>query len=103
MHLVYIDDSYEKPVITYAAIAVPAAKWRETFTGIKQWRQALKQSDGILVTREFHATEFIGGRGQLGPRIVTKHRRSQIFFAALRLLNAQTGRAGFLSVPEYAS
>jgi hypothetical protein len=87
MHLIYIDDSYEKPTQTYAAIAVPATEWREYFTRILHWRRALKRQDGILVYREFHATEFVVGRGRLGPNIVTKYRRSVIFRGAFQLLN----------------
>lgn len=87
MHLVYIDDSYERPCITIAAIAIPAATWRDCFTRIQSWRRHLKASDSILINREFHATEFVAGRGRLGPKIVTKHRRSQIFHSAFQLMN----------------
>jgi hypothetical protein len=87
MHLVYIDDSYERPCLTIAAIAIPAATWRYCFTRVQSWRRSLKRSDGILINREFHATEFVAGRGRLGPRIVTKHRRSQIFHSAFELMN----------------
>lgn len=91
MHLIYIDDSYEKPCITFSAVAIPANRWLDIFTSLKSWRHSLKESDGILVTREFHATEFVSGHGRLGPRVVTKHRRSQIFFEALRFFNQQKG------------
>ena len=87
MHLVYIDDSYERPCATFAGIAIPAAAWQSTFRAIREWRQSLKRSDGIMVTRELHATEFVAGRGRLGPQIVTKHRRSQIFHGAFRMMN----------------
>ena len=85
-YLVYLDDSYEKPYTTIAAIAVPADQWWAAFRQIQDWRRDLKQSDGILIRREFRATEFVAGRGRLGPKIVTKHRRSQIFFSACNLL-----------------
>lgn len=91
MHLIYIDDSYEKPFQIYAAIAIPAAQWAGCFDAIKQWRRAIKASDGILVTKELHATEFCGGRGRLGTEIVGKYRRSQIFNEALSLLNNMDG------------
>ncbi len=87
MHLIYIDDSYEKPTLTFSAIAVPATSWASTFTAIKEWRRGLKESDGIMVTKEFHATEFVSGRGRLGNNIITKHRRSQIFHSTFRMLN----------------
>ena len=87
MHLIYIDDSYEKPTQTFAAVAVAASAWQTCFSNLRQWRQDLRKSDGILVTKEFHATDFVAGRGRLGPQIVTKFRRSQIFQSAFLLLD----------------
>jgi hypothetical protein len=106
MHLIYIDDSYENPKQTYAAIAVPASGWRTSFTVILQWRRALKRSDGILVSREFHATDFVAGRGRLGPNMVPKGRRCAIFREAFTLLNGMEGIRVFSSCrtsrPEWA-
>ena len=85
-YLVYLDDSFEKPFTTIAAIAVPVDQWLACFKQVQQWRRDLKASDDILISREFHATEFVAGRGRLGPNIVTKHRRSQIFISAMHLL-----------------
>jgi hypothetical protein len=97
MHLIYVDDSYEKPCQTYSAIAVPAARWRETFTTIVNWRRKLKLSDGIMTTKEFHATDFVAGRGRLGPRVVTKGRRCAIFREAFALMNGVEGLRIFSS------
>lgn len=91
MHLVYVDDSYERPTQTYAAIAVPIEKWQQCFRVLREWRRDLKRSDGILVTKEFHATDFVAGRGRLGPNIITKYRRSQIFREAFWVLAALPG------------
>jgi len=106
MHLLYIDDSYEDPVQTYAAIAIPASSWKATFARVKTWRRELKEQYGILVTREFHATEFVGGRGRLGPDIVSKYHRSLIFRNAFELMNSLDGVRVFSSCrtsrPEWA-
>lgn len=91
MHLVYIDDSYEKPRQIYSAVAIPANRWAACFAEIKAWRRKLKESDGILITKEFHATSFCAGRGRLGPQVVGKYRRSLIFREALELLNGMEG------------
>ena len=91
MHLIYIDDSYEKPRQIYSAVAIPANKWDACFNQIKAWRRQLKETDGILITKEFHATDFCAGRGRLGPKIIGKYRRSQIFREALELLNGMEG------------
>lgn len=106
MHIIYVDDSAEKPYQIYSAIAVPANKWREHYERVQAWRRGLKQSDGILITKEFHATDFCAGRGRLGPQIVTKWRRSRIFREALTLLNGMEGVKVFNSCrtdhPEWA-
>lgn len=108
MHLIYLDDSYERPVMTVAALAVPAGAWRETFDRVRQWRRELKQTDGILINREFHATEFVAGRGRLGPNVITKHRRSQIFHSAFELMNSTPSmrlspRAGVITLNGHMS
>lgn len=87
MHLLYIDDSFEKPYQIYSAIAVPASSWRKTFEAVRQWRQDIKKQYGILVQKELHATVFVSGRGRVGPRVVTKYERSQVFRSAFELLN----------------
>lgn len=88
MHLLYVDESYERPTTTTAAIAVPAESWRKVFERIKRWRHELKETDGILMRKELHATEFVAGRGNLGPRTVGKFRRSQIFYSAFVMMNS---------------
>lgn len=106
MHLVYIDDSYERPTQTYAAVAVAASSWRASFGRLLNWRRELKRTDGIFVRKEFHATEFVAGRGNIGDRIVTKYRRSQIFREAFTVLNGMQGLKVFTSCrttkPEWA-
>jgi hypothetical protein len=101
-----MDDSYEHPYQLYSAVAVPAHRWREYFERVKAWRRALNQSDGILITKEFHATEFVGGRGRLGPNVVGKYRRSRIFLEAMELLNGMEDLRIFnvcrTSKPEWA-
>lgn len=87
MHLIYIDDSFEAPYQVYSAIAVPASSWRDTFSKVREWRRGLKKEHGIFIHKEFHATEFVAGRGRLGPQIVSKYHRAQIFRSAFDLLN----------------
>lgn len=95
MHIIYIDDSFEKPFQTYAAIAIEVRNWRRAYEAIRDWRHSLSLSDGIKMTKEFHATEFVTGRGQLGNEIVTKYRRAQIFRHAFQFLDQQQGLSIF--------
>lgn len=93
MHLVYLDDSHDQDtrVTTFSAVAIPATRWAETFDAIRSWRQELRDSDGIFITKELHATDFVAGRGRIAPKIVPKGRRCQIF---------RDGLATFAGLPD---
>ncbi len=66
MDLVYIDDSQEPDgLCVFSALAIPHETWRANFARVREYRRALKRSDGILVHAEFHATDFVAGRGRI--------------------------------------
>lgn len=88
MHFIYIDDSGERNIRIYSAIAVPAMYWNETFQNIKAWRSMLKKDHGIPMNYELHATKFVRGKGRGAPGL---ERRSAIFNSAFDLLNKQKG------------
>jgi hypothetical protein len=79
MHLVYLDDSGDDKLRIFTALTVPSERWRDIFLEIKAYRRQLRDSDGILMRKEFHACDFVKGRGKLGPQIVSKARRREIF------------------------
>lgn len=60
--------------------------WRQAFDSIKEYRRDLKQTDGVLLRSEIHARELVKGKGRLGPQMVTKYRRSRIFYETLELI-----------------
>jgi Protein of unknown function (DUF3800) len=80
--LAYIDDSKDSGRACFSAIVLPASQWLAAERLILDYRLRLKMSDGIVVTKEFHGTDFIAGRGDLGA-IVSKWRRARIFEEAL--------------------
>jgi hypothetical protein len=86
MFFVYIDDSGDENVRCYSALVVHESKWKECHANIKAHRRALKVSDNMFVTKELHATEFVGGRGRVGTEIVTKARRGEIFRETLQMI-----------------
>jgi hypothetical protein len=86
MHFVYIDDSGDEKTRCFAGLVVPAAVWKSTLQKIVNHRRALKASDGMLVTVELHATELVGGRGRIAPKIIYKARRAEIFRETLKML-----------------
>ena len=98
MHIIYIDDSRDEVLSIFSALAIPAAQWRAAFSQIKAFRRALRASDGIFVQKEFHAWEFVSGRGQISDRVVTKWRRSRIFIEALRVAAGLPGARLFNAI-----
>jgi hypothetical protein len=91
MHLVYIDDSHDNANYCFSALLLDAAQWYHHFAYLKSLRNQLKASDGIFTTRELHATDFVGGRGNVAPQVIRRSRRVQIFNWYLDQLAAMPG------------
>lgn len=79
MHIIYIDDSRDEKSCAFSAIAIPSIHWKENFSKIKQYRRQLKDQYGIYVYKEFHATDFVAGRGKIADRVIFKSIRCKIF------------------------
>jgi hypothetical protein len=88
MHFVYIDDSGDELTRCFSGIVVPEDVWKSTLQRIVDHRRSLKQTDGMLITVELHATKFVGGRGRPGPTPITIERRAEIFRETLRMIAA---------------
>jgi hypothetical protein len=69
MHICYIDDSGQDKIRGFSLLSVPVNEWHKCFHHIKDYRKMLSKRDGIYVAKEFHATEFVSGRGRIarGP------------------------------------
>jgi hypothetical protein len=80
MHLIYIDDSQDRPANVFSALAIPHREWNAVFDYVKLWRQHLKNVHGIPLGFELHATTFLSGRGSTGTLgHISRHKRAQIF------------------------
>jgi hypothetical protein len=79
---------------------LPASQWLVAEQLILDYRRRLKASDGIVTTKEFHATDFIAGRGDLGA-IVSKWRRARIFEEALTFVTTLPGVAMVTSCVQF--
>ena len=88
MHLIYIDDSGDEKIGVLFALVVPDIHFVSIFRQIRDFRRSLKQKYGIFVHKEFHASEFVSGRGKISNRTVTKYERCEIFKESLRLLSS---------------
>jgi len=86
VHFVYIDDSGDEATRCFSALIIHESVWKDVHLRIRNFRRALKRSDGMLITKELHATDFVAGRGRPGPQIITKRRRCEIFRETLRMI-----------------
>jgi len=102
MFLVYIDDSGDEHTRCFSALIIHESVWKQSQLIVRNYRRQLKASDGIYVTKELHATDFVAGRGQLGLSVVTKGRRCDLFRQTLgmiaslpkiRMMNAISSRS----------
>lgn len=91
MYLVYVDDSKDRSSCCFSAIFFPSTDWNKHFAHLKGIRQQMKASDGIYVTKELHATDFLGGRGRIAPTIIPKRRRAALFNWYLQQIGALPG------------
>jgi hypothetical protein len=85
MHFVYIDDSGDERVRAYSALAIADVDWKDALARVKAYRRTLKKTHGIYITKEFHATDFVGGRGNIASAVIGKKLRCQIFRDTLRM------------------
>ena len=98
MHLFYIDDSRDQTLCAFSALCIPATSWKDAFAVIRQFRHDLKRKEGIFVYKEFHATDFVAGRGRLAARTVPKGARCRIFKETLQLITQLPGAHLFNAV-----
>lgn len=86
MHICYIDDSGEDDIRAFSLLTVPANQWKLTFNAVKDYRRALRASDGIFMSKELHATKFLSGHGYFSDRHLSLQRRCEIYTDALTSL-----------------
>lgn len=84
MHLVYIDDSKDEQSCCFSAIILPAIRWADALEHLLAFRRAIKASHGIYIKLELHATDWLGGRGNVAPNPIMRSERGAIFREALR-------------------
>lgn len=87
MHFVYIDDSTDRPLNIFSAIAVPHKRWNEAFEYLRKWREHLRDVHSIPIACELHATDFLTGRNT-GKKFqhLSRYKRAQIFHKYLAVI-----------------
>jgi len=83
MHLVYIDDSKDETSCCFSAIILPAVRWADALEHLLAFRRAIKASHGVYIKLELHATDWLGGRGNVAPDTIMRSERGVLFRDAL--------------------
>ncbi|WP_162233344.1 DUF3800 domain-containing protein [Sphingomonas sp. Leaf33] len=78
-----MDDSKDEKSICFSALMIPSEKWLEAFDHLIAMRRAMKASHGIYTRLELHATDWLGGRGNVAPTTVRRAERMKLFDSAL--------------------
>jgi hypothetical protein len=91
--IAYIDESYDSNQFVMSALIVAEDTWRSGFVHLQNYRRDLKAKHGIFTSKEFHATEFVAGRGRIAPRPIPKGLRAKIFKEYLAMLAGLPGIA----------
>lgn len=86
MHIVYIDDSKDGKNICFSAVIIPADEWLNTLNLLVEMRRAMKESDGIYMKKELHATDWLGGRGNVAENAVPKGARARLYEFVLKTI-----------------
>lgn len=87
MRLIYIDDSADEKSYVFSALCVHDSNWKECFDKLRDLRRNFRARYGVLVRKEFHATDFVAGRGDLSTtRKVTKFERATMFRENIQLI-----------------
>lgn len=84
MHLVYIDDSKDEKTCCFSAIILPAEQWAASLDHLISFRRGLKNLYGVYTTVELHATDWLGGRGNVAPTRLLRSQRAALFRLALK-------------------
>lgn len=102
MHLVYVDDSKDGKSICFSALIIPADRWLEAFNWLIAVRREMKKNPGIYTRLELHATDWLGGRGNVAPTTIRREMRVALFnyvldriveLPGLQILNAHSAKA----------
>ena len=56
---------YEEASCVFSALAVPEETRSAAFEQIREFRKAIRQSDGVFLHKELHAWKFVGPRADL--------------------------------------
>jgi Protein of unknown function (DUF3800) len=87
MHICYMDDSGDKDARAFSLIAIPVEHWKAGFAALQEFRRKLRESDGVYVRKELHATKFLTGHGRVSEQYLPLERRVEIYLECLTVIS----------------
>jgi hypothetical protein len=93
MHLFYVDESgveKESQFIFFSALGVKATHWKDFFKFLSDFRNHATRDFGLYKFKEWHASDFVMGRGKLGKNPIFKSVRMRLFEELLIQLSGQS-------------
>lgn len=87
VRIYYIDESYDKTKFCLSAISIRYTTWVECFERVRNHRKQLKETHGLFMRKEIHATDFVRGRGRISKVPIPKWTRARIFKSFLQLIS----------------
>jgi hypothetical protein len=82
MHLIYVDDSKDNKLACFSALLVPEATWNDCLNRLIAIRRTMKDTDGVPLRMELHATDWVAGKGQRVRHLVQRLVSHEAAFAA---------------------
>lgn len=83
VHIIYLDESMEGNLHILSALAMPVSSWQHNLDALISARRLLKSQHGVFTSKEFHTSEFLGGRGRYSDRFLSREERAQIYRSML--------------------
>src|SRR5680860_27217 len=77
--IIYLDESMEGNLHILSALAMPVSSWKLNLDALISARRDLKGRHGAFTSKEFHTSEFLGGRGRYSNRFLSREERAQIY------------------------
>jgi hypothetical protein len=82
----YIDESWDDDKFVLTAISFRHVDWHDCLKRAQQHRIRLRDDFGMFRSKEIHARDLVGGRGNIAKKIIGKRDRSVIFRGIMELI-----------------
>ena len=89
MHVCYIGRFWETKDARafFRSSSFAVEHWKAGFAALQEFRRKLRESDGVYVRKELHATKFLTGHGRVSEKHLPLERRVEIYLECLDVIS----------------